>query len=79
MTEALKNSDRIHSISFGKFYLQIFRGNLTGDEIKDIFRDWNMDKQTSSFSTLSSNDYDPKLIELIFKVADTLKDTITKK
>lgn len=79
MTESLRNSDRIYSISFGKLYVQSVGGNISGEDLKDIFRDWNVDKSSSNFAALSSNDYDPKLIELIFKITESVKDSILKK
>lgn len=79
MTESLRNADRVYSISFGKLYVQSVGGNISGAELKDIFRDWNTDKSPSIFASLNSNDYDPKLIELIFKVSETIKDAIPKK
>ena len=73
MNESLKNSDRIHAISFGKFYLQIFGNSVDSKDVKEVFGDWNLDKQ-SNFLKMDSNDYDPHLIELIIKTIETIKD-----
>lgn len=74
MNESLKVSDRIHAISFGKFYLQVFEQSLTPEELKDIFRDWNINNQ-SSFAELKSSEYDPKLLESISNLIDKLKNS----
>jgi hypothetical protein len=72
MNESLKNSDRIHAISFGKFYLQVFGNDINKDDIKEVFREWNLEKK-SSFTDLKSDDYDPKLIDIIIKTIETVK------
>lgn len=72
MNESLKNSDRIHAISFGKFYLQVFGNSVDSKDVKDVFGDWNLDKQ-SEFIQMDSNDYDPKLVEIIIKTIKVLK------
>ncbi len=72
MNESLKNSDRIHAISFGKFYLQIFGNDIDKTDVKEVFREWNLE-QKSSFTYLKSDDYDPKLIDKIAKLVKLLK------
>ena len=78
MNESLKISDRIHAISFGKFYLQVFDQQLRPEELKDIFRDWNINNQ-SSFVGQKSSEYDPKLLEFIVGIMDKLKGPESKK
>jgi hypothetical protein len=74
MNEALRNADRIHAISFGKFYLQAFGDKITSpEEIKDIFQNWNIDKD-SAFQKLDSNTYDPKFTEKLLGVVTNLTD-----
>lgn len=73
MTESLKIADRIHAISFGRFYLQVFEQQINPNEIKEIFRDWNINNQNTNFSSQSVTDYDPKLIEKIIKLINTIK------
>ncbi len=72
MNESLKNSDRIHAISFGKFYLQVFGNSIDKGDIKEVFREWNLEKK-SGFHELNSNDFDPKLIDIITKTIETVK------
>lgn len=73
MSESLKIADRIHAISFGKFYLQIFKNNLNSNEIKEIFRDWNINNQENNFSKQNSDDYDPKLFEKALELVNKIK------
>ncbi|WP_272150173.1 toll/interleukin-1 receptor domain-containing protein [Tenacibaculum aiptasiae] len=72
MNESLKNSDRIHAISFGKFYLQVFGNDIDKGDVKEVFREWNLE-QKSNFTDLKSDDYDPKLIEIIAKTIESIK------
>lgn len=78
MSESLKIADRIHAISFGKFYLQVFNDRINPEEIKEIFRDWNINNQTNNFSNQSASDYDPKIIERTLELIDKLKNTERK-
>ena len=73
MSESLKIADRIHAISFGKFYLQIFKNNLNPNDIKEIFRDWNINNQENNFSKQNSDDYDPKLLEKAIEIVNRVK------
>ena len=74
MSESLKIADRIHAISFGKFYLQVFNDKINPDEIKEIFRDWNINNQMNNFSNQSSSDYDPKIIERSIELIDKIRN-----
>lgn len=68
MNESLKNSDRLHAISFGKFYLQAYGDVVTPEDIKEVFQHWNIDKD-SSFRGLGSDNFDPKLFESAIEIA----------
>jgi len=74
MSESLKIADRIHAISFGKFYLQVFNDQINPKEIKEIFRDWNINYQNNYFSSQTTADYDPKLIEKIIELIDKVRN-----
>ncbi|HBR3149707.1 TPA: hypothetical protein L9R60_005480, partial [Klebsiella pneumoniae] len=50
--EALKNADRLHAISFGKFYMRVFSTQISQTELKEVFQHWN----TSGASDLSHLD-----------------------
>jgi hypothetical protein len=69
--ESLKSSDRIHAISFGKFYLQAFEVNSSWSELKEVFQHWNIDKP-SSFSTQDAAQFDPKLLDTVLEVAKSI-------
>ena len=69
-SEALKASDRIHAISFGKFYLSVFKENVLWDEIKEVFQYWNIDRM-STFSTLDASQIDPQILNLLGQVANS--------
>lgn len=63
MVEAIRTSDRIHAISFGKFYIEAFDEKVTREEVIKIFSAWNIDNGGTNFKSQSSDDYDPKLLE----------------
>lgn len=73
MSESLKIADRIHAISFGKFYLQVFNDRINPEEIKEIFRDWNINNQNNNFSNQSASDYDPQLLEKTIQIIDKIR------
>ena len=64
MVEAIRCSDRIHAISFGKFYIEAFDEKVTREEVIKIFNTWNIDNGATVFRNQSGDDYDPKLNEL---------------
>jgi hypothetical protein len=68
MSEALKSADRIHAISFGKFYLRAYGEKASWSELKEVFQHWNIDR-SSAFSNLDTNQFDPKFLEAIIEVA----------
>ncbi|MCR9249181.1 MAG: hypothetical protein NXI20_02105 [bacterium] len=61
MHEAVKIGDRIHAISYGKLYIELFKDSISPKEIMEVFKDWNIE-QTKSFIQLDSNDFDPKIL-----------------
>lgn len=77
MIESLKNADRIHAISFGKFFLQVFGDNVDAKEVKEVFQHWNI-SNTSSFTELDSDNFDPKIVEAILNIADVVKKVDSK-
>jgi len=64
MTESLKNADRIHAISFGKFFLQAFGDNVDAKEVKEVFQHWNISNSTS-FSGLDADKFDERGSSLV--------------
>lgn len=77
MVESLKNADRIHAISFGKFFLQAFGDNVDAKEVKEVFQHWNI-SNASSFAELDSDNFDPKIVEAILSIADVVKKVDSK-
>lgn len=65
MVEAIRCSDRIHAISFGKFFLDAYGSEASREEVLKAFSSWNIDNGNTSFRNQSSDDYDPKIAELI--------------
>ena len=70
--ESLRNADRIHAISFGRFYLRAFGDRATWPEIKEVFQHWNIDKN-SFFTNLDANQFDPKFIEALMEFSKVVK------
>jgi hypothetical protein len=77
MVESLRNSDRLHAISFGKFYLNAFGQDAEWPEIKEAFQHWNIDKG-SSFIKQEVKDFDPEIMKMINKIADAISSKINK-
>lgn len=67
--EALKNADRLHAISFGKFYMRVFSTQITSAELKDVFQHWNT-SGSSDLSHLDVKKSDSRFVELFSKVID---------
>lgn len=79
MNESLKNSDRRHALGFGEIYLERFGAQITQNDFREAFRDWNYNSK-SSFLDLSSKDFDPELLSNLAKVAESInKKTVANK
>lgn len=65
MVEAIRCSDRIHAISFGKFFLDAYGTEASREEVLKAFSSWNIDNGSTSFRNQSGEDYDPKILEKI--------------
>lgn len=77
--ESLKSADRMHAISFGKFYLQVFGAKANWPEVKEAFQHWNIDRE-SNFARLSSSEFDPKLVDSLVQLAEVVrKDSNSKR
>jgi len=81
LTESLRNADRIHAISFGRFYLEVYGGEANSEDVRAVFETWNIDSN-STFAKLDANDHDPKLfdraMELVGKSTELLKAAVEK-
>lgn len=71
MEESLKNADRIHAISFGKFYLQAFGNDAQQSDIKEVFQHWNISGK-NSFSVQNADAIEPKILEAAFELAKAM-------
>jgi hypothetical protein len=78
MVEALRNSDRIHAISFGEFYLHAFPDKLEWSELKDAFQHWNIDKG-SAFLSQQAVDFDHEIFRTAVAIAEGLRAERQKK
>lgn len=65
MVEAIRCSDRIHAISFGKFFLDAYGAEASREEVLKAFSSWNIDNGSTSFRNQSGEDYDPNILEII--------------
>lgn len=78
MVEALRNSDRIHAISFGEFYLRAFPDQLDWAQVKDAFQHWNIDNG-SSFLGQTAQDFDTEVFKTAIAIAGVLNESKEKK
>jgi TIR domain len=78
MTESLKNSDRLHAISFGKFYLRVYGEKATWAEIKEAFQHWNI-ATDSAFSQLDPKEFDPNFLGAALDFAKAISNNVEKK
>lgn len=78
INEALKNADRIHAISFGKFYLDAYGSTAKWEDLKEAFQYWNINNE-STFSKLDTNQYDPKFVELVVELSKIISGKTDKK
>jgi len=72
-SEALKASDRLHAISFGRFYLQVYGDTATWPEVKEAFEHWNIDRR-SSFSDIDVSSIDPQVMAVLMEAAKSLSN-----
>lgn len=68
VSESLKSADRMHAISFGKFYLRVYGSKATWPEVREVFQHWNIDR-SSSFNSLATSEFDPKLLDTLVELA----------
>lgn len=59
MVESVRNADRYHAISFGKFYIEAF-DNISKQEVKEVLGAWNYDSE-SNFAKQDAKEIDPNL------------------
>lgn len=64
MVEAIRNGDRIHAISFGKFYIRAYGNQASRQEAREVLGEWNIDKG-SSFHTQDAKEIDPNILGIL--------------
>jgi hypothetical protein len=64
MHESLKRSDRMHAINFGKLYLEVYGNDVSQNDMKSIFENWNLDSD-SAFTKVRQTSFEPKVIDQI--------------
>jgi len=60
--ESLKRNERIHAITFGKLFLEIYGKDIEQKEMRDIFSNWTIDVQSSFLNNKNTLD-EPKILE----------------
>ncbi len=76
VSESLKSADRIHAISFGKFFIRVFGAKAKWPELKDAFQHSNINR-ASTFTSLDTSQFDPKLIESLLELAQLLSGKVS--
>jgi len=77
MNESLRNADRIHANSFGRFYLKAYGDVASREEIRDVFQHWNIDT-ASAFLQLDPDKFDPKVLDVLKYLAEGAKPAGSK-
>ncbi|MCC6276249.1 MAG: hypothetical protein IT569_10360 [Leptospiraceae bacterium] len=77
--EQLKNLDRIHAISYGKFYLEAFGDQANWVELKEVFQHWNIGNDISTFSLQKSEKSIDIIENLLLEIRAFLSKNLTKK
>lgn len=70
--ESLKRSDRMHAISFGKFYLEVYGNKVDQREMKDIFENWNINSD-SAFVKIKEPDFSLKQLDQIANIMNSIR------
>lgn len=70
--EAIKNSERMHAINFGKFYLETYGVEAEWTQIKEAFEHWNINS-SSAFSKGDPDKFDPKLFDKMMQISDSIQ------
>ena len=77
MHEALKRTERTHAISFGKLYLEIYGNDVSKQDMKSIFENWNMESQ-SAFKEIKQEDFQPQTLEKLKDIISVMKTNSTE-
>jgi hypothetical protein len=72
LDESITLGERIHAISFGKVFIQMFSDDFTKDEMYKVFENWNTNPRKGT-EGYKAEDYDPNLIKVITELVKTIK------
>ena len=72
LDESITLGERIHAISFGKVFIQMFSDDFTKEEMYKVFENWNTSpsKGTESYK---AEDYDPNLVKVFTELVKVIK------
>lgn len=71
MHESLKRSDRMHAINFGKLYLEVYGNEVSQNDMKSIFENWNMNSD-SAFTKIQASNFEPKVVEQVTQMINAV-------
>jgi hypothetical protein len=72
LDESITLGERIHAISFGKVFIQMFSDDFTKEEMYKVFENWNT-TPSKGVDGYKSEDYDPNLIKVFTELVKTIK------
>lgn len=73
MHESLKRSDRMHAINFGKLYLEVYGNEVSQNDMKSIFENWNLDSN-SAFTKIQPTNFEPKVVEQVTQMINAVSN-----
>lgn len=78
--ESIRRKDIRHAVKFGKLFLQIYGDRVSPDEMKDVFKDWNISGKTA-FSQMDKNkiNISKSNIDYLLNKFEDIKDIFDKK
>jgi hypothetical protein len=77
MHESLKRSDRMHAINFGKLYLEVYGNDVSQNDMKSIFENWNLNSD-SAFVKIQGPNFDPKVIDQATQMINAVSNATSK-
>ncbi|AVF65947.1 TIR domain-containing protein [Vibrio sp. B513a] len=72
LDESMTLGERIHAISFGKIFIQMFSDEFTKDEMYKVFENWNTSPQNAT-ERYKTDDYDPNLLKVFKELVESIK------
>jgi hypothetical protein len=72
LDESMTLGERIHAISFGKVFIQMFSDDFTKEEMYKVFENWNV-SPTSVTDKYKTEEYDPNLIKVVTDLIKVVK------